>query len=246
VLARYGMTDELAMKLIDNHEELPLLREAFEDGTLEITVNNSYAEAEQETSEELYYHDPTLLNFEEIITTEMTADEKLAVLKGTEKINFNVDISANGTQVPDNIRRSMEKKVGYKALDYFSFVLMKTIDAKSSLISTTQSELEVVLRIPAQYQRSGRTYCILREHNGIVDVLADLDTNPETITFRTNKFSEYAIAYEAVNVNRMILVFFIITLIALVFAVICYINLIRYRRKARAQRRVQEEEYLDD
>ncbi|MBQ9642524.1 MAG: InlB B-repeat-containing protein [Lachnospiraceae bacterium] len=246
VLARYGMTDELAMKLIDNHEELPLLREAFEDGTLEITVNNSYAEAEQETSEELYYHDPTLLNFEEIITTEMTADEKLAVLKGTEKINFNVDISANGTQVPDNIRRSMEKKVGYKALDYFSFVVMKTIDAKSSLISTTQNELEVVLRIPAQYQRSGRTYCILREHNGIVDVLADLDTNPETITFRTNKFSEYAIAYEAVNVNRMILVFFIITLIALVFAVICYINLIRYRRKARAQRRAQEEEYLDD
>ena len=240
VLAKYGISDELAIKLIDNHEELPLLKEAFEDGNLEITVNNTYAEAEQETSEELYYHDPTLLNFEEVITTELTRDEKMAILKGTEKVNFNVDIAANGGQVPTQVRESMQKKVGYKALDYFSFVVMKTIDARSSLITTTQNELEVVIRIPEQYRKSGRTYAILREHNGIVDVLADLDTNPDTITFRTNKFSEYAIAYEAVNVNRMILIFFIITIIALIFALVCYVNLVRYRKRVRAEKRAEE------
>lgn len=240
VLAKYGISDELAIKLIDNHEELPLLKEAFEDGNLEITVNNTYAEAEQETSEELYYHDPTLLNFEEVITTELTRDEKMAILKGTEKVNFNVDISSNGGQVPAQIRESMQKKVGYKALDYFSFVVMKTIDARSSLISTTQNELEVVIRIPEKYRKANRTYAILREHNGIVDVLADLDTNPDTITFRTNRFSEYAIAYEAVNVNRMILIFFIITIIALIFALVCYVNLVRYRKRVRAEKRAEE------
>ncbi|MBR2995236.1 MAG: hypothetical protein IKF45_00855 [Lachnospiraceae bacterium] len=240
VLAKYGISDELAIKLIDNHEELPLLKEAFEGGNLEITVNNTYAEAEQETSEELYYHDPTLLNFEEVITTELTRDEKMAILKGTEKVNFNVDISSNGGQVPAQIRESMQKKVGYKALDYFSFVVMKTIDARSSLISTTQNELEVVIRIPEKYRKANRPYAILREHNGIVDVLADLDTNPDTITFRTNRFSEYAIAYEAVNVNRMILIFFIITIIALIFALVCYVNLVRYRKRVRAEKRAEE------
>ena len=90
--------------------------------------------------------------------------------------------------------------------------------------------------------KSGREYCILREHNGVVDVLDDQDDDPNTITFRTNRFSEYAVAYKAMNVNIMIAVFFAIAIIALVIAAICYYNLITYRRRARRAARAMREE----
>ena len=41
---------------------------------------------------------------------------------------------------------------------------------------------------------------IVRNHNGECTLLNDLDDNPDTITFRTNCFSTYAIVYgEAVK-----------------------------------------------
>ena len=64
-------------------------------------------------------------------------------------------------------------------------------------------------------------------------MLDDIGTDPTTVTFRTDRFSEYAIAYEAINVNKLIIRFFIIMFVALILAVICFFNLVKYRRKAR-------------
>ena len=91
----------------------------------------------------------------------------------------------------------------------------------------------VSIPIPEQYRKEGRKFCVIRYHNGTVDVLDDIGPDPDRIIFRTDKFSEYAIAYEAVNINRLILRFLIITGISLILAVICFAALIRYRRKAR-------------
>ena len=130
----------------------------------------------------------------------------------------------------------MQKKVGYKPVEYFDLYIMKTTDASSVLLHNTDRELEMTIRIPEKLRKSGRDFYILREHNGEVDVLKDLDKYPDTITFRTNKFSEYAIAYEALNVNALIIIVVAIMFVALIIASICFANLIRYKHHARRRK----------
>ena len=127
----------------------------------------------------------------------------------------------------------MQKKVGYKPVTYFDFLIMKSIGGETTVINKTASELEVVVPIPEQYRKAGRKFFIIRNHNGVVDVLEDIGDDDTTITFRTDRFSEYAIAYEAINVNKLILRFGIIAFVSLILAVICFVNLVKYKRSAR-------------
>jgi hypothetical protein len=110
---------------------------------------------------------------------------------------------------------------------------MKTSAGTTSVIDKTSAELEVVVPIPEEFQKDGRKFFVIRNHNGKVDVLEDIGSDPTTVTFRTDRFSEYAIAYEAVNINKLIMRVIIIMTVALILAVICFFNLVKYRRKAR-------------
>ena len=38
-------------------------------------------------------------------------------------------------------------------------------------------------------------YSIIRCHDGVCTLLEDLDTNPDTITIKTDRFSTYAVVY---------------------------------------------------
>jgi hypothetical protein len=91
----------------------------------------------------------------------------------------------------------------------------------------------VVLPIPEQYRKEGRKFYVLRNHNGVVDVLDDIGNDPASITFKTDRFSEYAIAYEAININRLILRVVLVAVVSLILAIICFANLLRYKRMAR-------------
>jgi hypothetical protein len=216
---------------------MPLLKEAFEDGTLQITVNNSYAADTQETAVETYYSQPTAINFQDVIVASLSEEEKYQVLTGTP-ISFNVDITENTGTIDEGTKEVMRKKVGYKPVSYFDFLVMKTSGGTSSVINSTDAELEVVIPIPEQYRKEGRKFYIIRNHNGVVDILQDIGDDPATIRFRTDRFSEYAIAYEAIDVNRLILRFFIIAGVSLILAIICFGSLVHYRRKARRERKM--------
>ncbi len=236
VISKYGLDEETVKQLIHDRAALPMLREAFNDGYLQITVNNSYAQDTQETAVALYYQDPTLLNFENVIAETLSEDEQLAVLKGAP-VSFNVDITDNTDTIDKDTKAHMQKTIGYKPICYFDFQIMKTSNGTSDIISTTNSELEVKIPIPETYQKEGRKFYIIREHEGNVEILQDIGNDPTSITFKTDKFSEYAIAYETVNVNQLILQFSIILLISLLVAMICFVALIKHRRHQRRMRR---------
>ncbi len=237
VISKYNLDEEMIKQLIHDKAANPILREAFNEGYLQITVNNSYATDTQETAVALYYKDPTLLNFEDIIAETLSEEEQLSVIKGSP-IAFNVDITDNTNTLDDNTKSQMQKAIGYKPICYFDFQIMKTADGTSSIISTTNSELEVKIPIPETYQKEGRKYYIIREHEGNVEILEDIGNDPASITFKTDKFSEYAIAYETVNINHLILQLALIALISLFIALICFIALIHYKRKQRRLRRI--------
>ena len=235
IIARHGLDEETVRNLIHDNSEMALLKEAYESGMIRVTVNNTYAENPQETSEGLYISKPTITNFETVVSATLTEDEKLAAFAGSP-ILFNVSITDNTDIVDENTKDLMKSKIGYKPFSYFDFFIMKSIDGNTEILTRTGAELVVVLPIPAKYQKANRKFCVIRNHNGTVDILADLDDYPDTITFKTDKFSEYSLAYQTISTNKLVLRVIIIMLIALLLAAICYTNLWIYRHRARKER----------
>ena len=156
----------------------------------------------------------------------------MAVLTGTP-VSFNIDITENTNTIDDGTKKLMQKKVGYKPVSYFDFIIMKTSGGTTTVIDNTAAELEVVVPIPEKFRKEGRKFFVIRNHNGEIDVLDDIGNDPNTVTFRTDRFSEYAIAYEAVNVNKLILRIVIVSFVSLILAIICFANLVKYKRRER-------------
>ncbi len=236
VMVKHNLTEDQLRSMIAGGDVLPLLREAYEAGNLKITVNNSFAADKQETAVQLYYSNPTLSNFEDVIAETLTDDEKFKVLTGSE-ISFNIDISDSNDTISTKDKKALQSKVGYKPLSYFDFVILKTSDGVTSVIDKTSADLEVKLPIPEKLRKSGRKYVVLRDHNGTVDVLKDIGEDDASITFKTDRFSQYALGYETISTTSLVIRFVFISLGALILALLCFINLIHHRRKVLRQAR---------
>lgn len=235
IMAKHDLDEETLRILVRDNAVLPMLKEAYVEGILMITVNNSYAQEQQETAVGTELSQKTLVNFQDVIAATLSEDEKVAVLTGTP-ISFNVDIAENSDSIDKGTKKIMQSKIGYKPISYFDLTVMKTSNGSTTLIENIGANLEVVIPIPKQFQKKGRKFFVIRNHNGVVDLLENVGSASDIVTFRTDKFSQYAIAYETVNVNTLILQFAIIAVISFVLAVVCYFNLVKYRRKARRER----------
>ena len=64
-------------------------------------------------------------------------------------------------------------------------------------ITQLNAPIRIVIDIPADLLAKGSNFGIIRVHTGVATLLNDLDDNPNTITFDTDRFSTYAIVYLA-------------------------------------------------
>ena len=72
---------------------------------------------------------------------------------------------------------------------------IKVGDGDWETVVQTGEPIDVVLGIPDELRLEGRTYYVARSHEGVFDLLNDLDNKPDTITIRTELFSAYAILH---------------------------------------------------
>ena len=77
----------------------------------------------------------------------------------------------------------------------FSPINSYNILQSSEKLTELNNEIEVTIQIPEDIKGKS-TYYIIRNHDGVCDILEDIDDNPDTITFKTDRFSTYAIAYD--------------------------------------------------
>ena len=138
----------------------------------------------------------------------------------------------------------MAKQSNYEIGDYFDVMLLKSVQGKSSLITELGTECEIVLQLPEELRGSDRQYAIIHVHensDGSIDkrVLKDLDNNPDTITFRTDRFSAFAIAYpKEMNLVKTVLKIGIAVLgVIILFTVIYQIVKSAARKKRRKARK---------
>ena len=74
-------------------------------------------------------------------------------------------------------------------------IILKADDEELGTLNKLEEEITITLVIPDALKAESRTYKIIRNHNGVVDVLDTVVNGDGTISFKTDRFSTYALAY---------------------------------------------------
>ncbi|MDY3751279.1 InlB B-repeat-containing protein [Christensenella minuta] len=92
-------------------------------------------------------------------------------------------------------RIDVERMGYYEGMHLDISVVKQVDDHKEEKIPATKHHVRIEVKIPARLLGPNRTFMMLREHGGQIDVLPDLDDKDATLTVESNLFSAYAVAY---------------------------------------------------
>nr|MCR5790045.1 InlB B-repeat-containing protein [Lachnospiraceae bacterium] len=250
VLRKLGITLDQAKEMIASGQSLELMAAAFYEGTLDFYVDNQYAppsplpdyhtltreELEQTAKTDIY---PSMPNLGSVTEKLLTYDELVEIAEGS-MANVTVSITKQDTRTDDTNVKLMRQAVGQKPLQYFDLTMMKMVNGIPENVTRLEVPMEVIIAIPEDIYRAGKTYSVLRVHDGELSILPDLDDDPKTITFRTDRFSSYAIAEQLATTRELATRFAIGALAALVIALLCLVILLFHQIKVRKARRASK------
>lgn len=188
--------DAMADAILD---AIALLEEIIEDTDADAETE---AEEETEATQEVVTEgtadvNPVLELDDDTLSTifteeELASGEDLQVVLTADEVDID--------DLDDDEYTALEEALAELADNaIIGFVLDLTLDKWIGDSSTNITELDdvitITIDIPEEYQAEGRVFSILRYHDGEVEVLEDLDDDDTTITFETDRFSTYAVAY---------------------------------------------------
>ena len=135
---------------------------------------------------------------------DITADELAQIANGA---SVDIVLTVKEANVSDEVKTAMAQAAkGYTIGQYLDISLFKymTVNGKQQdgvALRTTKNALTISVAVPDALINTNsavnRTYCIVRNHEGTIDVLdAAFDAAGKTLTFKTDRFSIYAIAYK--------------------------------------------------
>ena len=105
--------------------------------------------------------------------------------------NISKTVSDSQASLLQNAAESNGLKVlGDNVLD---LSLIKIVDSTKTKLTEVENEVEITLTIP-EAERGKDSYSIIHIHNGKAVVLEDTDTDSDTVTFKTSRFSTFALA----------------------------------------------------
>ncbi|MCR4807348.1 MAG: hypothetical protein K5857_06695 [Lachnospiraceae bacterium] len=247
VLKNLGITMDEARMMIANGEARPILESAFYEGYLDTNVDNQYApptdvpDYHLMTREDLEqlpieYLNPSFPNLDQVVEKLITPNELLAIA-GDTKANITVSLRDADDTIDNKNKKLINGAVGQKPLKYFDLTMLKLVDGMPMNITELAVPLKVVIRIPDELYKKGKVYTIIRSHNDEIDVLPDLDDDPHTITFATDKFSAYAISETVASPKSIVIRFAIGAVISLLLAIACMLILMYHHVKMKRMRK---------
>ena len=255
-----GVSAEDAVAMAQAGNNAPILDAAFYAGTMTANVDNTmepitktgidYANLTAEELMQVADEDinPSLPNLDTVVQRMLSTDEVISIVDGAYS-DISVSITREPTVDPA-AEKVMKNAVGQKPLQYFDLTMIKSVAGNTERVTELQEPMEVIIEVPDEIYKKNYNYSIIRVHDGELTVLPDLDDDPKTITFRTDRFSSYAIAREVASSRDLVTWFALGATIALAVAITCMLILIlhqqklrRARRRARAEQRRREERY---
>ena len=135
---------------------------------------------------------------------DITADELAQIADGA---SVDIVLTVKEANVPDAVKTAMAQAAkDYTIGQYLDISLFKYMTVNGSqqagvALHTTKNALTISVAVPDALINTNsavnRTYCIVRNHEGTITVLdAAFDAAGKTLTFKTDRFSIYAIAYK--------------------------------------------------
>lgn len=193
-LASLQMTADEAKRLITEGKDGELLAGALKTGDLQMTVNNDFADGRQENF--------GVSGFQSVAGQLLSSEEKLLMLQGELPVSIELSIKDTEGKTSQAVKDAFgEKKLpGMTIGRYFEITLEETKKGEKETVSELAEKLKMVLHIPQPLQAEDRKFYVLGLHtaaDGSLELiqLVDEDEAPDTITFSSDKFSPYAIAY---------------------------------------------------
>ena len=135
---------------------------------------------------------------------DITADELAQIADGA---SVDIVLTVKEANVHDEVKAAMAQAAkDYTIGQYLDISLFKYMTVNGSQqagvpLHTTRDALTISVVVPDALINTNsaviRTYCIVRNHEGTITVLdAAFDAANKTLTFKTDRFSDYAIAYK--------------------------------------------------
>jgi hypothetical protein len=183
---------------------------------------------------EMNYRSADLINGTEAIETILTAEDRKLIKNGAD-LKIWLSISDITASVPAKDMEKVDTVRGDAMVAaYLDINIFRQYgnSENTSKVSETKSEVEIEFKVPQNLinhnSTVNRNYQLVRVHDGEAEVLeAEFDKNTNTIRFRTDKFSTYALVYNDVKIRPAQLDFFRVdlssTAIRVLFVLILFI-----------------------
>lgn len=137
----------------------------------------------------------------QLLTSVLSKGEQQAVSQGS-----NADVELRIQNIDNTVSQEDKELIisnlnGYTVGQYLDITLWKTVGSSTAKkVSSTNKSIAVTITVPETLRNRDssrtRTYAIFRVHNGTVSILPDKDSVESTVTFNTDKFSTYVLAYK--------------------------------------------------
>lgn len=136
----------------------------------------------------------------ESINKHISDDEKATIRNGTDMRILltitNIIKEQDLTDVDKELIETFLANSTYTEGQYLDISLIKYLnDVQVGRIFQLDDPIAVSLMLPDVLRSANRSYAVVRLHSGSADLLYDLDSDPDTITILTDKFSTYVIVY---------------------------------------------------
>ncbi|WP_417081082.1 YDG domain-containing protein [Mobilibacterium timonense] len=155
----------------------------------------------------------TVMNTSKAGVVEVAADaEDLSSVADGDEMNIWLEVTGIDSTISPETKAALDEKagsMGMKSGKYVDVSMFKKLNSQkdTTRITSTDSPVSITISIPEDLiNRSGnirRSFGLIRYHEGSVqNIPVVYDAENQTLTFETDKFSEYVITYEDRAVER--------------------------------------------
>lgn len=128
-------------------------------------------------------------------------DEDIALMAEGNELDIKLVVETiDPNEVPQTDKELIDNKIeqlNETFAQYLDIELLKIINGNTSNIHETNNSVEISLQIPEEYRKTDREYTLYRVHDGVLEIM--YQGRPKDnwmITFKTDKFSTYALSYK--------------------------------------------------
>ena len=138
---------------------------------------------------------------EDVISKIELSDEDIEAIMNGKNIHIFLEVKDISSSVSEADKKLITDAMKGDALAngtigmYLDINLYKQIEGEEKVkITSTNGKIKISFEIPESLRAEGRSYYIIRVHDGVATVITPT-VNGSTLTFETDQFSTYALAY---------------------------------------------------